>query len=90
MWEGQFALRRKTYKMSMPYHQWVEKAFAEYPVSEAPLNFAVAMEAASIVLPHPDIGDQFLAATAIVHGLTLATADEQLLACRSVKTIPNN
>ena len=89
VWEGQFALRRQIYRMAIPYQKWLEKAFAEYQVAEAPLTFAVATEAAALVLPHPDPGDLFIAATAIVYGLTLATADEQLLACRAVKTISN-
>ena len=59
------------------------------PIQEAPLTFAIAAEAATLVLPQPDPGDLFLAATAIVQGLTLATADEQLIRCRAVKTLAN-
>jgi len=90
IWEAERALERKTYRLSIPFHRWVEQAYAQYHVTEAVFNFVVAEQAASLVLPQSDPGDLFIAATAIVHGLTLATADEQLLACRTVKTIPNN
>jgi hypothetical protein len=56
---------------------------------EAPFNFAVATEAALIQLPQSDLGDLFLAATSSVFGLTLVTADLQLLQCAWLKTLPN-
>ncbi|MGA7238828.1 MAG: hypothetical protein WBY44_24310 [Bryobacteraceae bacterium] len=40
-------------------------------------------------LPQSDPGDVFLAATASHFGMTLVTADEQLLACGGLKTMPN-
>jgi predicted nucleic acid-binding protein len=50
----------------------------------------VATEASRIVLPQPDPGDLFIAATAAVFDLTLITADEQLLACPWFKTLSND
>ena len=47
----------------------------------------MAAEAAQISLPQSDPADVFLAATASVLGLTLVTADLQLLACAWLKTI---
>lgn len=46
---------------------------------EAPITFQVAQETARVQLPHPIPADRFLVASARVFGLTLVTADEQLL-----------
>lgn len=39
--------------------------------------------------PHQEPADRFLAATAQVYGLTLVTADEQLLAARGLAPLAN-
>ena len=90
IWEAQcLAVKGRAVGIDRPFHQWLEAAMTNSPIQEAPLTFAVAAEAATLVLPQPDPGDLFLAATAIVQGLTLATADEQLIRCRAVKTLAN-
>lgn len=89
VWEAHRALRAKRFGLKVPFQTWLAEAMAARPMTAAPFTFDVAAEAAALVMPQPDPGDLFIAATAIVHGLTLATADEQLLACRAVKTIPN-
>lgn len=90
IWEAQCATANsRRLKLDRPFHQWLEQSMQGAEIQEAPFTFAVAAEAANLVLPQPDPGDLFLAATAIVHGLTLATADEQLIRCRAVKTLAN-
>lgn len=90
IWEAQRATARShRIKLDQPFHLWLEQTMQAAPIQEAPFTFAVAIEAATLVLPKPDPGDLFLAATAIVQGLTLATADEQLIRCRAVKTLAN-
>ncbi len=49
-----------------------------------PNNYSRAIE-----LPHPDPADRFLAATALVYGLTLVTADTRLLRLTAISTLPN-
>jgi predicted nucleic acid-binding protein len=63
---------------------------AQAPLREAPFTIAVAAEASKIELPQSDLGDIFLAATALVFDLTLVTSDSQLLACSWLKTLPND
>jgi predicted nucleic acid-binding protein len=46
--------------------------------------------AAGIELPQFNIGDFYLAATALTHDLTLVTGDEQRLDCKSLKTLSND
>lgn len=89
IWEGHHLEHRGRLRFRGGFDAWVDTALRLIPLSEAPLNFEVAREASRIRLPEPDIGDIFLAATASVFGLTLATADEQLLASRWLKTLPN-
>jgi predicted nucleic acid-binding protein len=60
------------------------------PLREAAFTFAVAADAARIELPQSDLGDIFLAATALVFHLTLVTTDSQPLACSWLKRLPND
>jgi PIN domain nuclease of toxin-antitoxin system len=89
IWEASLLASRGKLKTKPNFTAWLEHALFQRPLREAPLNFAVVVEAAGLKLPQSDLGDQFLAATASVFGLTLVTADEQLLACEWLKTMAN-
>ena len=56
---------------------------------EAPLNHEVALNSRNIKVAHEDPADRFLAATAAVYDLVLATADERLLAGKGFRTLAN-
>jgi PIN domain nuclease of toxin-antitoxin system len=58
---------------------WISAAFERSPLREAPITHDVVMAMEKVVLPHRDPADCFLAASAQVYGLTLVTADENLL-----------
>lgn len=58
---------------------WVTDALARFPLSEASLTGEVALRSQELDLDHQDPADRFLAATALVHGLTLLTLDERLM-----------
>ncbi len=66
---------------------WVARTTAKF--HEAPLTHEISMVACELDLPHFDPADRFLAATAKVLDLTLATADRRLLDLGSIKTIAN-
>jgi PIN domain nuclease of toxin-antitoxin system len=87
IWEAGQTERRGRWHARDGFSRWLERALTRTPVREAPLNFAVATEAASIYLPHGDPADTLIAATARVFDLTLVTADAQLLACSWIKTL---
>ena len=57
---------------------WIKRALDAAPLREAPLTYEVALATERIRLPHRDPADRFLAATAMVYGLTLVTADGNL------------
>jgi PIN domain nuclease of toxin-antitoxin system len=69
--------------------QWIEEALSRAPMHEAPLNGQIAIESRYVRVPHEDPADRFLAATAVVHGLTLVTGDERLLAGKGYRTMAN-
>jgi len=58
---------------------WIAATLIESPFREAPLTHEVALASDTVVLPHRDPADTFLAATAKVYDLTLVTADDNLL-----------
>lgn len=71
-----------------PFH-WIRTVYTTVPFKLAPLNHEVAVESRLIDLPHQDLVDRFLAATARVYGLTLVTADERLLHSQTFSALPN-
>lgn len=73
-----------------PASVWVEWALRAAPVREAALTFEVAIESRRVQLAHPDPADRFLAASAVVHGLTLLTADTRLLHAKACPTLANS
>jgi len=66
--------------------EWVARATAG--IKEAVLTHEIVTVARELDL-HKDPSDRMLAATAIVLGLTLVTADDRLLELTSLKTLAN-
>ena len=69
---------------------WVRNQLSRLPFFEAPLNFEVVFESRRIALTHDDPADRFLAATAVVYGLTLVTADRRLHRIRGARILRNS
>ena len=90
IWEARHLVRRKRLRIKTGFSDWLEIVFARVPLTEAPFNFAMAVEASSIELPESDPGDVFLAATASVFRLTLVTADSQFAGRSWLKTLAND
>jgi PIN domain nuclease of toxin-antitoxin system len=89
IWEARYLERRKRLRTKPDFSQWLERVLLQVPLREAPFTFAVAISASQVELPESDPGDVFLAATALTLGLTLVTADSQLLDCPWLKTLSN-
>jgi PIN domain nuclease of toxin-antitoxin system len=89
VWEAHLLAERGRLRIRRTFREWLKDVSKRVPLREAPFNMAVAAEAAGIRLPQSDLGDVFLAATANVFGLTLVTADEQLIECDWIKTLAN-
>jgi len=69
--------------------EWAAKAMAAAPLREAPLTHEIALETTRLRLPHRDPADHFLGATARVLGLTLVTADKNLIQTRQFPVLAN-
>ena len=66
-------------QLDAPPGDWMNGVLSTMPFHEAALNLEVAMRSRKISLPHQDPADRFIAASAIVYGLTLITADNNLI-----------
>ena len=84
LWETLLLAERGRLKLDMEPHAWVREARTATPVMEAPLTFDVALASRSIALSHEDPADRFIAASAKVYGLTLATVDKRLSQCPDI------
>ena len=67
--------------------EWIARNTA--PFREAPFTHEIAVMARFLRLRHKDPADRFLAATAFVLGLTLVTADVNLLGLGEIPTLGN-
>ncbi len=70
--------RRGRVRIESDYRSWVALATETFPLREAALTREIALRSLEVDLPHRDPADRFLAATALVYGLTLATVDRRL------------
>jgi PIN domain nuclease of toxin-antitoxin system len=68
---------------------WIREIFSTVPLKEAPLNHEIVIQSRRIQLPHKDPANRFIAATAVIYGLTLVTADERLLISDQYSLLPN-
>jgi PIN domain nuclease of toxin-antitoxin system len=67
--------------------RWVIDSTAAF--REAPFTHEIALASRNLTLPQRDPADRFLAATAKVLGLTLLTADANLLGLGEIATLGN-
>ncbi|HZD18775.1 MAG TPA: type II toxin-antitoxin system VapC family toxin [Actinomycetota bacterium] len=86
VWELCVLDERGRVRLAPDRRSWVEEALARLPLEEAPLNREVALVSREVRLAHRDPADRFLAATALVFGLTLLTVDERLTEARGIPT----
>lgn len=79
VWEVLLLAERGRLQVGQEPSGWVRRALAAMPLRDAPLSREVALVSRSVALDHQDPADRFIAASAIVHGLTLVTGDARLL-----------
>lgn len=89
VWEALVLAERGRLSPSTPVTEWIERMVRAIPRREAPLTHDIAVASRQLTLPHQDPADRFLAATALVLGLTLVTADERLLASTDYAVLAN-
>ena len=79
VWEILTLCRKGRLTLRPDAGSWIVSALAQTPLREAPITHEVALQIERVTVPHDDPADRFLAATARTYGLTLVTADENLL-----------
>jgi PIN domain nuclease of toxin-antitoxin system len=87
IWEALILIRKGRIAVAGDVGDWVAAATAQF--REAPLTWEIAKTSEQIGLFHADPADRFLAATAKVLGLTLVTADKNLLGLADIATLAN-
>jgi PIN domain nuclease of toxin-antitoxin system len=86
VWEALTLMHKGRVQVDDP-PTWVERAAEQ--TQEAPLTREIVRVGFGLPLPHADLADRFLAATAKVLKLTLITADKQLLGLGEISTLAN-
>ncbi len=85
-WEALLLHTKGKIHLSVDLVEWLAESTAG--MREAPLTHEIALVAQQLNL-HQDPADRFIAATAMVLGLTLVTADERLLELGNIRTLAN-
>jgi PIN domain nuclease of toxin-antitoxin system len=85
-WEALTLHATRRVNLGTDLDNWLARATAG--TREAPLTHEIAL-AARLLRLHPDPADRFLAATALVLDLVLATADQRLLGLGEIRTLAN-
>lgn len=88
IWETLVLTDRGRLTLANDPELWIAEALERVPCNELPVNNTIALKSRTIDLPHQDPADRFIAATAAVFDLTLITADNKLLSCPDIGTIP--
>src|SRR5580692_2074331 len=89
-WEIVLLYEKGRLKLADGPELWVQKAMSLAPLREAPVTHEIALATRSIALPHGDPADRLLAATALIHGLTLVTADRNLGSTKQIPILLNH
>ncbi len=88
VWEALVLAEKGRVRLQPDPWSWIRTALTVRPMHEIPVTFDIAFGSRSIRLGHDDPADRFIAATAMVHRLTLVTADRSLLQCPDIRVFP--
>jgi len=88
VWEIVLLAEKGRISLGSDIEKAVRDLFNKIPLKEAPINQEVAIQSRIVKLPHQDPADRFLAATAMVYGLTLVTADARIIGADDVAVLP--
>ena len=88
-WEVLILAERGHLVLEPDARSWVRQALSDAPVREAPVTIDVALASRAVRLDNQDPADRFIAASAMVFGLTLVTADGDLCDCPDIDVLAN-
>lgn len=87
VWESLLLAEKRRVALKGDPEKKIRTIFQNLPLKEAVINKEVAIQSRNVDLPHQDPVDRFLAATAMVYGLTLVTADRRLLDAKTFSVL---
>lgn len=87
VWEALLLAERGRLEPAGDPEAWVRGALSALAVRDAPLTREVAIVSRGLDLAHEDPADRLIAASAVVHDLTLVTADNRLLGSSSYQVL---
>lgn len=87
IWEALLLAERGRIRVPGKAADWMQAALSAGPWHEAALSIEVTVASRTLRIASPDPADRFIAATASVHGLTLATADRRLARVAGVEVL---
>lgn len=88
-WEIFLLAEKGRIGLKAPISDSIRKIILQLSLSEAPLNLDVAIQSRELAVSHQDPADRFLAATALVHDLTLVTSDSRLIESKGIAIFAN-
>ena len=83
-WEVACLLRRGRLELTLPLEQWTDWALGDSRVVCLPVQREIAMRAANLPEHHRDPADRMIIATALHHGIQLASLDGNFPAYQEV------
>ena len=89
VWETLVLAEKGRIRLRPSPAEWVTATLRNAPMREATVTRDVALASRTVDVAHEDPADRFLAATAVVYGLTLVTADARLLSSSTVPVLAN-
>jgi PIN domain nuclease of toxin-antitoxin system len=90
IWEILLLAEKKRIMLKPDPEKGVRNLIGSMPLREAVINQEVAIMSRNIKLGHQDPADRFIAATSLVYGLKLVTADARLINAEELDILPIN
>jgi PIN domain nuclease of toxin-antitoxin system len=88
LWEVAMLQSLGRIRLTLPIRSWLEHAVAPPIVRRCHITPAIAAQVAALPASfHRDPADRIILSTAIIHGASLITCDQQMLAANLVPTI---
>ncbi len=87
IWEVLILAEKRKILFNQPVISWINQAIVSLSVQQLAITTDIVIKSRELELPHQDPADRFIAATAVVHDLTLITVDKLLLTSKQVKLL---
>lgn len=87
LWEVALLEARGRIEFPCPLLTWFADAFSVPHIQLLPLTPEIAVATTKLDLPHNDPADRIVAATALVHGYPLVTADGKIRTSTMIETV---